>query len=143
MDPHLSISRTIALYGPLLDDRRFEDWGRLFTEDAIWSMPGATFEGRRAIVEGVGAMEPPITGLVRHLSYTPIVEIDAPDHAFAWTDLMALSRPARDAAWEIAAAGRYCDELVRVEGSWLFKHRTADIDPDERPSPAFLHTPSF
>lgn len=143
MDPELAIGRTIALYGQLLDDLRLDDWGRLFTRDAIWAIPGVTFEGREAIVEGVGAMEPAVTGLVRHLSFTPVVEIDAPRHALAWTDLMAMSRPARDAAWEIAAIGRYCDELVEIEGAWIFKHRVADIDPDERPTPAFAHTPNF
>ncbi|MBW2495962.1 MAG: nuclear transport factor 2 family protein [Deltaproteobacteria bacterium] len=141
MDPELAISRTIALYGQLLDDRRFDDWGRLFTLDAIWAIPGVTLEGRAAIVEGVAAMEPPVTGLVRHLSFTPIVEIDAPGHALAWTDLMAMSRPERDAAWEIAAVGRYCAGLFEVDGRWLFKHRAADIDPHERPAPAFVPTP--
>ena len=143
MDPQLAIGRTIALYGQLLDDRRLEEWGRLFTEDAIWSIPGVTFEGRRAIVEGVGAMEPPVTGLVKHLSFTPIVVIDTPDHTFAWTDLMAMARPARDAPWEIAAVGRYCDELVRAGDTWLFARRTADLDPDQRPKPDFQSTPHF
>ena len=137
----LAISRTIALYGQLLDDRCFDEWGRLFTEDAIWAIPGVRFEGRPAIVEGVAAMEPPVTGLVRHFSFTPVVEIDTPGHAFAWTDLMAMSRPARDAAWEIAATGRYCDELVEADGTWLFKLRAADLDPDVPPMPAFSRTP--
>ena len=141
MDPQLGIARTLALYCQLLDDQRLEEWGRLFTEDAVWAIPGTTFEGRAAIVEGVGAMEPPVTGLVKHISFTPIVEIDAPGHALAWADLMVLARAAKDAAWQVAAVGRYCDDLVEADGAWLFTVRVADLSPDARPEPAFVPSP--
>ncbi len=39
----LGIQRTVTLYGQLLDDLRMEDWGRLFTDDAVWAMPSFTF----------------------------------------------------------------------------------------------------
>jgi hypothetical protein len=122
------IRRTIALYGPLLDDRRFDDWGALFSEDAEWTIPGVSFKGRAEVVVGVGAMEPPVLGFVKHFSYPPVIEIDSPTTAHAWTDLAALVKDEETGAWSIAAAGRYYDDLEKEGGAWRFKRRRADID---------------
>ena len=41
-----AIRRLIALYGQLLDDRRFEAWGELFCEEAEFlSIPGSALPG--------------------------------------------------------------------------------------------------
>jgi hypothetical protein len=128
------IRRTVALYGVLLDDRRFEDWGQLFTEDAEWTIPGVSFVGRAQIVAGVGAMEPPEPGWVKHLSYPSVVQIEGPASARAWTDLVAMSRDAAG-TWAVAAVGRYYDEFEKQDGAWRFRRRRADIDTAARPLP--------
>ncbi len=128
IDDDRLIRHTLALYGPLLDDRRFEEWGDLFTEDAEWTIPGFSFKGRAAVVAGVGAMEPPAPGWVKHFSYPPVIQLDSPSTARAWSDLAALVKDPQTGAWSIAAAGRYYDDLEKKGGAWRFKRRQADID---------------
>jgi hypothetical protein len=70
-----AIQQTILLYGQLLDDLRMEEWGRLFTDSAIWAMPGFVFEGREAIIKGVRAIERLQSGF-RQRSSIPSVEGD-------------------------------------------------------------------
>jgi hypothetical protein len=129
----LAIQRTITLYGQYLDDLRMQEWGALFTADAVWAMPGAVFEGRQAIIEGVRAMEPDRPGLVKHLAYTPTIRFDAENRVHAWTDLLFLTRETFDAPWNIGVAGRYCDELVHIGTGWQFRLRVADLAPHEPP----------
>lgn len=136
------IRRTLALYGPLLDDRRFEDWGELFTEDAEWTIPGASFKGRANVVAGVGAMEPPASGWVKHLSYPPVIEITSPTTARAWSDLAALLRDAQTGRWSIVAVGRYYDDLEKRGGAWRFRRRLADIDTAASPLPDLNAVPT-
>src|SRR3990172_10434988 len=104
------IERVLALYGQLLDDLRMEEWGDLFTKDAVWSIPGRSFRGRDAIVRGVRAMEPHTPGRVKHVVFTPVVELDGADAARSWSDLLAFVRN-EDDTWRIAAVGRYVDRL--------------------------------
>jgi hypothetical protein len=136
------IRRTLALYGTLLDDRRFEDWGELFTEDAEWTIPGASFAGRAGIVAGVGAMEPPAPGWVKHLSFPPVIQVDTPTTARAWSDVIALVRD-ETANWSIAAAGRYYDDLEKHDGAWRFRRRKADIDSAANPLPNLAPLPTL
>jgi hypothetical protein len=126
MAPIYEIQRVIALFGQLLDDLRLEEWGELFAEDAVWSLPTVSFKGRAEIVKGVGAMEPSEPGRVKHITFTPIIEFESEHRAHAWTDLLALTR-SEDGAWSIAAAGRYYDTLEFVRGRWRFISRMCDV----------------
>lgn len=135
------IERLLALYGQLLDDLRMEEWGDLFTEDAVWSIPGTTFRGRDAIVQGVSAMEPPTPGRVKHVAFTPIVELEGPDSARAWADQLVFSWR-EDNAWRLAAAGRYHDRLVRSRGRWRFASRVVDLHPTSKPEEPLVCGPA-
>src|SRR4051812_41332963 len=136
-----AIQQTIVLYGQLLDDLRMEDWGRLFTDSAIWAMPGFVFEGREAIIKGVRAMEPNRPGYVKHLAFTPVIRFDGTGRARAWTALLFLTRESFDDPWKTAIAGRYCDELVASDAGWQFSLRVADISPDDIPPVSFERSP--
>jgi SnoaL-like protein len=141
MDSVYEIQRLIALYGQLLDDLRLEEWGELFTEDAVWSLPTVSFHGRAGIVKGVGAMEPGEPGHVKHFTFTPIIEFEDDHHAHAWTNLLALAKSAKG-AWMIAAAGRYYGTLEFSGGRWRFKSRICDVEWDgARSDPAKLRRP--
>lgn len=140
-DAVIAIQNTITLYGQLLDDLRIEEWGRLFTADAVWAMPGVLFEGREAIVRGVRAMEPERPGFVKHLAFTPYIQFDGPGRARAWTDLLFLTRKTFADPWTVAIAGRYCDRLVAGEDGWQFAMRACDIAPDDVPPIDFERSP--
>lgn len=140
-DTILAIQRTIALYGQLLDDLRMDDWCRLFTEDAVWAMPGVRLEGRGRIARGVRKMEPDTPGLVRHVAFTPVIELDGEDVARAWTDFLFLTRDSLADPWKVLLAGRYCDTLVREDSAWRFKLRVCDYDPANVPDVPFEPSP--
>jgi hypothetical protein len=129
MDTTYEIQRVIALYGQLLDDLRMAEWGELFAEDAIWSLPTVSFHGRAEIVKGVGAMEPAQRGRVKHIALTPIIELESERIAHAWTDLLVLTK-SEQGAWSVAAAGRYYDTLEFSAGRWRFKSRICDVEWD-------------
>ncbi|KPM56102.1 hypothetical protein ACG83_13200 [Frankia sp. R43] len=119
------IRRLVSLYGQLLDDLRLEEWGQLFAEDAIWRIPSVTFEGRAAIVQGVGAMEPAEPGRAKHLTLDPVIDFESATRARVWTDQIALQCP--EESWAVVAAGRYYD-VVEFDGTaWRFVSREADV----------------
>ncbi len=129
MDSVYEIQRTIALYGQLLDDLRLAEWGELFTEDAVWSLPTVSFNGRAEIIKGVGAMEPGQPGRVKHIAFTPIIDFENERRAHAWTDLLVLTK-SEQGGWITAAAGRYYDTLEFSGGRWRFKSRICDVEWD-------------
>ncbi len=143
IDAIYEIQRLIALYCQLLDDLRLEEWGELFTQDAVWSLPTVSFQGRAEIVKGVGTMEPQERGHVKHITFAPIIEFEDERHAHAWSDLTALMKSERG-TWSVVAAGRYYDTLEFSAGRWRFKSRVCDIEWDGvRFDPAKLrHPPS-
>jgi hypothetical protein len=120
-----AIGRLLSLYGQLLDDLRLDEWGQLFTEDAIWRILSVTFRGRQDIVKGVGGMEPDHPGFVKHLTFPPVIDFESDTRARVWADQMALT--SHSDGWLVAAAGRYHDVVVLDEGRWRFASREADV----------------
>ena len=142
MDDIEGVRRLVFLYGQLLDDGRVEDWGDLFTDDAVFTVWGNVYEGRKAICEGIGGMMP-TDHPGKHVNYATVADFDG-DQAWAWTDFTALA-DAGPGQWgrsySIATIARYYDVLVRREGRWLFARRQIRMAgeplPDgARPSPA-------
>jgi hypothetical protein len=133
-----AIRRLIAIYAQLLDSRRLEEWGGLFTSDARFEVWGKTYRGRREIVAAIGGMQTGAPG--KHVCLAPVIELEGPDHARAWTDLSAFS--AGSDGIQVAAIGRYHDELVREGGRWRFARRAVvmagePLPPGVVPSPAY------
>ena len=50
LEDRLAIGDLLVRYAVLLDDRRFEEVGELFTEDGVFSSPNSRTVGRAAIV---------------------------------------------------------------------------------------------
>jgi uncharacterized protein (TIGR02246 family) len=137
-----AIRRLLAIYGQLLDSKRFTEWGELFTEDAVFRVWGATHRGRDEIVREIGGMQPEAPG--KHIVLQPVIDLDpaAPDRAWAWTDLCALATGPDGVA--IATIGRYHDRLVRnaTDGRWRFEERVIvmageAVPADTHPGPAY------
>ena len=128
-----AIRRLIAIYGQLLDSKRFREWGELFTEDAVFRVWGATHRGRDAIVQEIGGMQPDAPG--KHVVLQPVIDLDPadPDRARAWTDLCALATGPDGVS--IATIGRYHDRLVRSvsDGRWRFAERVIVMGGEDVP----------
>lgn len=138
MNDSEAIRRLIALYGPLLDGRRLEEWGQLFHPDAIFAVWGERYEGREAILKAIGGMQPEAT--IRHLALPPIIDFEGEEHARAWTDFSVCIE--QDEATSVANVGRYHDQLRREGDRWRFAERVVVMagaePPDGVPAP-----PSF
>ena len=126
-----AIRRLIALYGQLLDSKRFEAWADLFTVDARFFVWGRVSEGREAIVRDIGGMQPDAPG--KHVILQPVIDIEDARHARCWTDLSALLTV--EESIRIMTIGRYHDLLVKDEedGLWRFAERALVMGGEEVP----------
>lgn len=108
-----------------VDHRQWDDWLACFTEDGVFAVRGQNLVGRaaiRAYVEGsVGRYR-----LLRHLTHQPSVTITGPGEATArcYFELRGITERGQD----VEALGSYEDALVKTDGGWRFKRRTARFD---------------
>jgi hypothetical protein len=142
MSDHESIRRLISIYGQLLDSKRFEEWGRLFTNEALFQVWGQTYRGREQIVQEIGGMQPEAPG--KHVVLQPVIELDDGERARCWTDLCALSTQPGGEGVTISTIGRYHDELARdpADGRWRFSRRVIvmageDVPDGVDPTPSY------
>ena len=113
------IRHTIARFCQLLDDRRFDEWSRTFTEDGAFGR----FEGRaaihRMILGGELAVQPELKR--KHTVANVVIDVQG-DTAEVVSDLVMFDRVG-DGPW-IIRLGRYYDQLARqADGDWLFTRR--------------------
>jgi uncharacterized protein (TIGR02246 family) len=113
------IRRTLADYSQLCDDGRFEEWARLFSDDARFVVSGQVTEGRDAIRDLMARMQPP-EARGKHITSNSLVDLDG-DSATATTDYLFVRATADGPV--IVAAGRYYDRLARHGPRWQFRER--------------------
>jgi uncharacterized protein (TIGR02246 family) len=122
-----AVRNTVARYGHLCDDGRFEEFAELFAEDAEFVVPGRTAKGRAAIQAFMEAAQPP-ERRGKHLCAAPAVDLDG-DTATAVTDFAFLA-PA-EGGFAVTSAGRYHDRLVRAApggaNAWVFAERRIEL----------------
>ena len=126
------IRRIIALYGQLLDDRRFDEWADLFLSDAI--VMG--YAGRDAFLKGIAGIQPPTP--TKHIACSTIIDL-AVDSAYAWTDAIALVDIGGGPNGSQSYAQfplRYYDEFVRADGRWRIARRDSVLPGAPLPSGA-------
>lgn len=118
----IAIQQLHARYCQLIDDLRFDDLGKLFLDDAVWEAAPLRFSGRAAIVAGFAQIEPPQPGMVRHITFNPLIDFSG-DEAHVWADAMALQVGTPGEVSPVVAVGRYYDILKRRDGQWRFARR--------------------
>src|SRR5437870_4512190 len=99
------------------DLAEWDEYGALFTEDAVLHCFGRDYVGRDAVVGFTARRH-----LGRHMLSTPAIEIDGDtakvsvDHAFyRYPDLV------------LFGVGVYKDDLVKVDGEWKFARREITV----------------
>jgi ketosteroid isomerase-like protein len=111
-------------YGRLLDERRFEEFGQLFTEDAEY-IAGPTTRGPKAIAEGLrrtfatnslGLAEPNF-----HVLFNERITL-AGKRALSTSQSFYVA-PGTDGAPRIVMMASYEDELVKTAAGWRFARR--------------------
>lgn len=132
------IRDVLNAYGRTLDEKDAPAYAALFAEDAEWSGGGYSASRRTGIqqmVERLFATAPPPVGS-SHVMTSMMIELDG-DTAKSWCRWM-LVIPGPDGKPTIRVAGRYIDELARIDGRWKFRtrHLTHDLRAPVAPPPA-------
>ena len=117
----LAIRRVLAEYCHLVDDTRWDDLGDLFTADAAFTFGKYGATGRQEIIAWlVGTDATGIRG--KHLTTNSVIDVEG-DIATAVSDFAFLAFA--DGRLVVSLAGRYHDELHRVDGGWQIHRRDA------------------
>jgi hypothetical protein len=118
------IQDQIARYAIWFDDKDWEAFATLWTDDAVFEGNGVAFVGKTALLEFLTSCLPShYTG--KHLNAPPLVE-PAPEggRARARTDVVWISQD-----FENRIVARYDDRFARIDGRWLFERRTEVVVP--------------
>jgi uncharacterized protein (TIGR02246 family) len=127
------IEQLLLDYGRSLDARDFATYSSLFAADGEWVGGFGTVKGPANIkIFMEKALPGKNTTNNYHLLSNFVVKVDG-ETATAWSRWAFVQPQERGAV--IAQAGRYDDTLVKENGVWKFKKRTASNDTG-RPAPA-------
>lgn len=128
LEDKAAIQEVLTAYGPAVDAGDAEAVGRLWVENAVYDIDIRVMEGRDAITEMVRTAphQDYIAEGCGHLLDPIHVRVDG-DTAVATCHSMLLRRnPDEDSfrVWRVTA-NRF--ELVRTDGTWLIRRRTARL----------------
>jgi uncharacterized protein (TIGR02246 family) len=119
-------------YRRMLDEKDFEGYANLFTEDGRFTTTDPAWQAdsragiHRMVTGMVGSMLTVRGGDDFHIVGNVQIDVDG-DSASArstWTYVLR----GEDDQPDLAKIGHYEDRLVREDGRWLFKHRHAPTD---------------
>ena len=132
----LEIHRLKALYFRLMDEKRWDEWAEVFTEDFVGTYDGPhpqlRFEGRAQIV----AENRKILATARtvHHGHMPEIELTSATTA---TGIWAMFDYVELPEFTLRGYGHYHDEYVKQGGRWRIKAtRLTRLRCDVTPGPA-------
>jgi uncharacterized protein (TIGR02246 family) len=124
-----AIRDLLARYPMAFDDRDWDAWDALWTEDVVFVVDGTPIEGLAAVREFmVGCL--PHDYVSKHLCGPSVIDV-APDGltARARTDVVWIA-----ANYQNQIVARYVDDLVKREGGWRIRRRH-EVPVPFRPGP--------
>ena len=122
----MAIRELLERYCDGVNQRDAELWGSTWSEDAVWDLPHLDMgglEGRQKIVESwLEAMK--LFPFVNMIAQPGFIQIEG-DRATmrSYTSEVAVMQDGT----EIRPVGQYDDEMVRVNGEWLFSRRKFQV----------------
>jgi hypothetical protein len=122
-DDCAAVQRVLAEYCHAVDESRFGDLEKLFTQDAVVTarLAGTTYRGPSEIRRFLEVQPPEMRGL--HVTVNPSISFEGSE-ARVRADFFVLVP--RGGSSVVGAWGRYRDRLVRTGGSWRFRERRVD-----------------
>jgi 3-phenylpropionate/cinnamic acid dioxygenase small subunit len=134
MEDESEIRQILVKYGTYLDARDFASYASLFADDGEWVGGFGRFKGPNAIQamleERLGKAEPGwINKQGYHLLSNALIQLDG-NKAHVTSKYLFLTKPEDQNRPVPLLAGRYEDDLVRVNGAWkIVKRVTNGIIP--------------
>ncbi len=132
MDSAREIEHLLYLYAERIDDGDFAGVGALFEHGAFFGVRGAA--AVQALYEATTRRHPvpgrdgPGTPRTQHLVSNVVVEVDDEAGTAASRSRFQVLQATETLPLQVVAAGRYRDTFHRVDGTWWFRSREADVD---------------
>jgi len=117
-----AIEKLLVAYGALNDAGRFDDLAALFVEDGRFARPAnpdRPIVGRAAILETFRGRAP---RTARHLICN--VQVTFTDEGTATVRSTSVLTTKGEGGGANLSVGQFDDEVVKVDGRWLFRSRT-------------------
>jgi len=116
-----AIKQLKARYFRLMDQKRWDEWGQVFTADAVMEVPeaGMVNRGRTEIVSTVSAAL--VGARTVHHGHMPEIEVTGENRArgiWAMSDYVEWPPNDDGARVGITGYGHYLEEYAREDGQW-------------------------
>ena len=145
---HHEVDQLNGAYAAALDDKRFDDWPLLFTEDGHYKLQAReNFDRGLPLalmsLESRGMMKDRVYGVTQTIYHGPYYmrHVVSPARVFSHdagvirseaSYMVCRTKPGGSGSGvsEVYNVGRYIDELVRMDGVLMFKSRLAVYDSE-------------
>lgn len=117
------IRELLARYCFCLDADDFEAMAALFTPDGVWETAFGTGTGREGIVAQARSIAQGERPRRVHLTTNIVIDLEGEAASVRSNWLLFQNAPSGPA---IGSGGAYYDQLVKVAGRWMFRHRRID-----------------
>ena len=128
----LKIQERLSAYTHAMDGKDAAGWAECFTPDGLFGHGDYAIRGRDSLR---AYAEIHATVSTRHVTTSPLYRV-APDGLSASGKATTVAIAATRHGYKIIFAGRYDDELRKIDGTWLFAERWA-IEEGIPDDPAF------
>jgi uncharacterized protein (TIGR02246 family) len=117
------IRELLARYCFHLDAEAFEDMAAPFTPDGVWETAFGTGRGRDGIIAQARSIASGPRPRRVHLTTNIVIDLDGDRASVRSNWLLFQNTPSGPA---IGSGGAYFDQVVKIDGRWLFQHRRID-----------------
>lgn len=122
----LAIRELRYAYAYHIDHHNWDEWERLYAEDAWWSSTLHDRYESRDVIGRLGREDfAESHAHSKHQMHNPIIDVDGDEAAGTWNFEAVVVTPDGSANW---SQGEYQETYVRVDGEWLFASVFADIE---------------
>ncbi len=119
----LKIQQLYARYSDAIMRGDTETFGSCWSDDGFWFLLGNEYRGKKSIVEAY-TNTTAATDFVMHLALSPLISIKG-DSAKVRSQVQEIIHFAGGMAVQLL--GNYNDELIKVDGEWLFADRRISV----------------
>lgn len=125
-DDHLEIQTLLARYNHAVDSGDGESYAVTFTEAGVLDAGALYLEGREALA-GFAEGLPNSQWAPRHITSNLLID-GSGDRATVQSYVQMFALAGDPPVQQVAASGRYSDQLVKLEGRWHFERRVFSRD---------------
>jgi len=118
-----AIQSQISRYTDAVNSRNWDDFPSIYAQDASWEAIGLDirFDGCDVIIKGLSGIVGAMSSFFQ-MNCPAVIRYTGGDRASARSAIYEIGEYASEGT-QFEAYGRYEDELIRLDGQWLFQSR--------------------